>query len=200
LLRRWRRGKAATLDQFTGGRIALHIITGGSDAEQRRDGDRLDHDTRYRRTDEYLEIMRRTWTEAQPFDFEGEFYQVEKAYSDVKPLQQPYVPLYFGGASGPAGEVGAKHCDVYALWGEPLAAVKERIEQVRAAASVYGKTPRISVSLRPILGATEGEAWDRAASHSGAAPGVGAGGSRADAGRGGGFAAVGGVRQAIGDL
>ena len=46
--------KAATLDQFSDGRIALHIITGGSDVDQRRDGDWLDHDTRYRRTDEYL--------------------------------------------------------------------------------------------------------------------------------------------------
>ena len=43
---------AATLDHVTGGRVALHIITGGSDAEQTRDGDWLDHDTRYRRTDE----------------------------------------------------------------------------------------------------------------------------------------------------
>jgi len=44
---------AATLDHVTSGRVALHIITGGSDAEQTRDGDWLDHDTRYRRTDEY---------------------------------------------------------------------------------------------------------------------------------------------------
>ena len=46
--------KAATLDQLTNGRIALHIITGGNDVEQRQDGDWLDHDARYRRTDEYL--------------------------------------------------------------------------------------------------------------------------------------------------
>src|SRR6266498_2524383 len=54
--------KAATLDHLTDGRLALHIITGGSDGEQARDGDWLDHDTRYRRTDEYLEIVRRVWT------------------------------------------------------------------------------------------------------------------------------------------
>jgi len=50
--------KLATLDHFTNGRVAVHIITGGSDAEQQRDGDWLDHDTRYRRTDEYLDIVR----------------------------------------------------------------------------------------------------------------------------------------------
>jgi alkanesulfonate monooxygenase len=154
--------KAATLDHFTGGRIALHIITGGSDAEQQRDGDWLTHDERYRRTDEYLKIVRRVWSSATPVDFEGEFYHVKAAASEVKPLQQPYVPLYFGGASGPAVTVGAKHADVYALWGEPVAAVKERIAEVDAAAAPFGRKPRYSVSVRPILGATEEQAWERA--------------------------------------
>jgi alkanesulfonate monooxygenase len=154
--------KAATLDHFTGGRIALHIITGGSDAEQQRDGDWLDHDGRYRRTDEYLEIVRRVWTSEKPFDFEGEFYHVKNAFSEVKPLQQPSVPLYFGGASGPAVTVGAKHSDVYALWGEPVAAIKERIAEVRAAAPSGTPGPRFSVSVRPILGPTEEMAWERA--------------------------------------
>src|SRR5215217_8970483 len=76
--------KAATLDHVTGGRIALHIITGGSDAEQQRDGDFLDHDARYRRTDEYLEVVRRTWASERPFDFDGEFYRVRGAFSEVK--------------------------------------------------------------------------------------------------------------------
>ncbi len=39
--------KAATVDHFTDGRIALHIITGGSNDEQARDGDWLDKDDRY---------------------------------------------------------------------------------------------------------------------------------------------------------
>jgi alkanesulfonate monooxygenase len=154
--------KAATLDHLTGGRIALHIITGGSDAEQARDGDWLDHDTRYRRTDEYLEIVRRMWTAETPFDYTGEFYRVAKAFSDVKPAQTPSIPLYFGGASGPAAVVGAKHCDVYALWGEPVAAVKRRIADVHRLAAPFGRRPRISVSFRPILAPTEAEAWQRA--------------------------------------
>jgi alkanesulfonate monooxygenase len=98
---------AATLDHLTGGRIALHIISGGNDAEQQRDGDWLDHDARYRRTDEYLDVVRRVWTSDRPFDYEGEFYRVCNACSDVKPLQQPYVPLYFGGASEAAVAAGA---------------------------------------------------------------------------------------------
>src|SRR6202166_924302 len=57
----------ATLDEFSGGRIAVHIITGGSDGEQRRDGDYLAKDERYARTDEYLDIMKLAWTSAEPF-------------------------------------------------------------------------------------------------------------------------------------
>ncbi len=153
--------KAASLDHVTGGRIALHIITGGSDVEQQRDGDFLDHDGRYRRTDEYLEVLRRTWTSERPFDFDGEFYRVRGAFSEVKPLQRPAIPIYFGGASGPALAVGARHCDVYALWGEPVAAIRQSIAEVRAAAPP-GRAPRFSVSVRPILGATEDQAWERA--------------------------------------
>lgn len=153
--------KAATLDHVTGGRIALHIITGGSDIEQQRDGDFLDHDARYRRTDEYLEVLRRTWTSSIPFDFDGEFYRVRGAFSEVKPLQRPAIPIYFGGASGAALAVGARHCDVYALWGEPVAAIRQSIAEVRAA-TPPGRAPRFSVSVRPILGATEEKAWARA--------------------------------------
>jgi alkanesulfonate monooxygenase len=154
--------KIATLDQFTGGRVAVHIITGGSDSEQQRDGDWLDHDGRYRRTDEYLDIVRRVWSSSEPFDHEGEFYRVKNAFSDVKPFQQPHTPIYFGGASGPAVTVGARHSDVYALWGEPLAAVKDRIAELREAAAPFGRRPRISVSFRPILAATKERAWERA--------------------------------------
>jgi alkanesulfonate monooxygenase len=156
--------KAATFDQVSGGRLALHIITGGSDVDQAKDGDWLDHDTRYRRTDEYLTLLRRVWTEDRPFDHAGEFYRVTGAYSEIKPLQKPHVPLYFGGASEAAHRIGAKHADVYMLWGEPLAAVKQRIADVRGAALPCGREPRFSVSLRPIIAPTEAQAWDKARS------------------------------------
>ena len=157
--------KAATLDRISGGRVSLHIITGGSDLDQGRDGDFVDHDTRYRRTDEYLTVMRRLWTEERPFDHSGEFYRVVKGASDVKPLQRPSIPLYFGGASEAAHRIGARHCDVYMLWGEPLAAIRERIATVRAAAAREGREPgalRFSVSLRPIIASTEARAWEKA--------------------------------------
>jgi alkanesulfonate monooxygenase len=154
----------ATLDQFTGGRIAVHIITGGSDAEQRRDGDYLSKDERYARTDEYLDIVKQAWTSDGPFSYDGSHYKVADFYSEVRSPQEPRIKLYFGGSSEAAYRVGGKHADTYALWGEPLAETKEQIDSVRAAAKAAGRTdiPGISVSFRPILGPTEELAWERA--------------------------------------
>ncbi|MGW6158351.1 LLM class flavin-dependent oxidoreductase, partial [Streptomyces sp. NPDC055144] len=152
--------KYATLDAFHPGRVALHVITGGDDADQARDGDFSDKPTRYRRTDDYLNVVRKEWAATDPFDHEGEFYRVKGGYSAVRPATP--VPVYFGGASADAVRVGAKHADVYAFWGEPLAGIAERIREVRAAAAPHGRSPRFSVSLRPIPAATETEAWERA--------------------------------------
>jgi alkanesulfonate monooxygenase len=154
----------ATLDQFATGRIAVHVITGGSDGEQRRDGDHLSKDERYDRTDEYLDILKQAWTAEAPFGYHGRYYQLEDFHTNVRSPQQPRIPLYFGGSSDAAYRVGGKHADVYALWGEPLAETAEQIASVRAAAAAAGRSepPRISVSFRPILGPTEDLAWDRA--------------------------------------
>jgi alkanesulfonate monooxygenase len=154
--------KLATLDQFSGGRLALHVITGGSDDEQARDGDFLDKADRYRRTDEYLDVVRRTWTATEPFDFAGEFYTVKRSFSGVRCVREPHLPVYFGGSSDEAVAVSAKHADVYALWGEPLAESAEHIGKVKAAAAAHGRVPGISLSTRPILAPTDAEAWDRA--------------------------------------
>jgi alkanesulfonate monooxygenase len=155
--------KLATLDQLSGGRLAVHIVSGGSDADQARDGDFVDHDGRYRRSDEYLGLLRRMWTATEPFDHDGEFYRVRGAHSRVRCLQEPHIPVYGGGGSDAATASLTHHLDVYMLWGEPLAETAAFMDRVRSAAAASGRTVRFSVSTRPILGATDGEAWDRAA-------------------------------------
>jgi alkanesulfonate monooxygenase len=152
----------ATLDQLTGGRAAIHVISGGSDAEQRQDGDYLSHDERYARTDEYVAVLREIWTSPTPFDHEGRFYRFNGGFSEVKPLQQPHIPIFFGGSSDAAIAVAGRHADIYALWGEPLTQVRETISRVRTAANRFGRHPRFSVSFRPILAETETRAWQRA--------------------------------------
>ena len=154
----------ATLDHFSRGRAAVHIITGGNDVELRQDGDWTEKDQRYARTDEYLDVVRREWTSEAPFDYDGKFYRVQNALGGIKPVQKPHIPIYFGGSSEAAIPVAGKHADVYALWGETYDQVKETIARVRAAAAPHGreKHVRFSLSLRPILADTEEAAWDRA--------------------------------------
>src|SRR6202167_4407563 len=154
--------KIATFDHLTGGRLALHVITGKTDDEQEGDGDFTPKAERYRRAAEYLELMKLTWANERPFDFDGAFYRVKGAHSDVRPLQKPHPLIFFGGASDGALEMGARLCDVYAIYAEPLASTRERIAQFRAQAAVFGRTPGFNVSVRPILAASEGAAWDRA--------------------------------------
>lgn len=154
--------KLATLDNLTGaGRLAIHHITGGSDTDQRRDGDFHGKEARYRRTAEFIEVLRRTLTSGEPFDYEGEFYRFEGAFSSVKPHGE--VPIFFGGQSDDAIRVGGRWADVYALWGEPLAQTRERIELIRAEAARHGRDIAFSLSVRPIVADTEEAAWDKAA-------------------------------------
>lgn len=154
----------ATLDQLSQGRAAINVITGGDSGDLQRDGDFLDKERRYARSGEYLAIMKQVWASQQPFSHKGAFYQVEDNLTEVKPWHKPRVPIYFSGASAAAVEVAAQHADVYMMWGEPLEQVKARIAEVRAAAKKVGREDQIrfSLSLRPILGATDEEAWQRA--------------------------------------
>jgi alkanesulfonate monooxygenase len=154
--------KIATFDHLTNGRLAVHIITGKTDEEQQGDGDFSPKVERYKRAAEYLELMKLTWASEQPFDFAGEFYRVKGASSDVRPLQRPHPLLFFGGASDGALEMGAKLCDVYAIYAEPLKSTRERIASFRAQATAFGRTPGFNVSLRPIIAEREGDAWDKA--------------------------------------
>lgn len=152
----------ATLDQTTGGRIRLHAITGIT-AEPQEGEHIVDKAERYARTDEYLQIVKQTWTSEEPFSFEGKYFQIKDAFSPVKPLQKPHIPISFGGASPAAYDVGVRHADLYGIWGEPLADAKEHIATIHAAAQAAGvPPPRVSLSVRLILGATEDLAWARA--------------------------------------
>ena len=154
--------KAATFDNLTRGRLMIHIITGGSDFEQRRDGDFVGHDERYARTDEYITVMKKAWTSETPFDFEGRYYAFERAFSEIRCHQTPHVPVYFGGVSPPALGVGAKHADWYALFGESRGNVSEMMATINQHAAEFDRQPRYQLSFRPIIADTESGAWYKA--------------------------------------
>lgn len=152
--------KIATLDHITKGRLAIHVIT-ARDSAVAGDGDFLPKDERYQRSDEYMTVLKKAWTSETPFDHEGRFYRVEGGFSSIKPLQKP-LPLSFGGSSAIAQDIAARQADTWALYGEPLAGVREQAAIVRGKAAAYGREIKIHVSVRVILGATEERAWERA--------------------------------------
>ncbi len=99
----------ATIDQLSGGRASIHIISGADDQEQQRDGDYLNKDERYARSDEYVGLLRKLWTSGEPIDHEGRYYRFKGGFSDVKPVQKPHIPIYFGGSSDAAIEAAGRH-------------------------------------------------------------------------------------------
>ena len=154
----------AVLDQFSRGRVALHVITGGNATELKQDGNTIDDkDERYARTSEFLDVVRAEWTSEKPFSYSGKYYQVENGFAQVKPYRPEGIRIYFGGASDAAIEVAGKHADTFALWGESYAQVREQTARVRAAAARHGRpAPRFSLSVRPIIADTEEHAWAKA--------------------------------------
>lgn len=156
--------KFATLDQLSGGRASVNIISGGDDAEQRRDGDYLGHDERYERTGEFIDILKQTWTREEPFSHAGKYYRFEDNLSSVRPIQKPHIPVFFSGSSDAAVRVGARTADVYMLWAESLAGTREQLARIRAAAAQYvrAKPLGFSLSVRPIIAPTEAQAWEKA--------------------------------------
>lgn len=152
----------ATLDHISRGRLAVHIISGGNDAEQRREGDYLSKSERYERSDEYIQVLRRAWHEPESFSHHGKYYQFEDFRSDVRPYQDT-IPISVGGSSADAYRVGGQQGDIFGLWGEPLAETAQQIGSVNAIADAAGRPhPRIWVSFRPIIASTDELAWEKA--------------------------------------
>lgn len=154
---------ASTLDIFSGGRLSLNIVTGGSPLDQHREGDYTDHDERYERSIEYVDVMRQCWTEPAAFDFDGRFYRLEAVRHDVRPVQKPYIRLYMGGSSDAAMVLAERHADVFMSWSEPLEDVRSRFATVTSRVVDAGRpAPALSLSMRLILGETEEAAWRKA--------------------------------------
>src|SRR5690606_38346204 len=88
----------------------------------------------------------------------GRHHSVENATLNQVP--SPTREVYFGGSSPIAGEIAAKHCDVYLTWGEPPAAVKEKIDWIKSLAAAEGRELRYGIRLHSIARDTSEEAWD----------------------------------------
>lgn len=150
--------QTAALDRLSNGRLLLNVVVGGNPVELAGDGVFLPHDQRYEQANEFLTIWSRLLA-GETVDFNGKHYRVEKSRLDFPPVQEPRPPLYFGGSSEAGQELAVEQTDLYLTWGEPPAAVAEKIASVRKKAAARGRTLRFGIRLHFIIRETEEEAW-----------------------------------------
>jgi alkanesulfonate monooxygenase len=156
---------AATFDRLSKGRLLINVVTGGDQAELEADGLQANHAERYEITDEFLRVWRASLAGEggdAGFDFNGKHLQVKGAKTLYPSLQKPYPPLYFGGSSDAAHELAAEQVDVYLTWGEPPAAVAEKIADLRTRAAKHGRTLKFGIRLHVIVRETNEAAWKAA--------------------------------------
>ena len=148
---------AGTFQRHSEGRLLLNVVTGGEAHEQEAYGDFLDKEQRYERTAEFLHVVRELWRSRVPITFEGKHIHVRDALLTNHP--DPVPPVYFGGSSAAAGEVAGRYADAYLTWGEPPAAVNEKLERIRGHAADNGRTLSYGLRIHVITRDTAEEAW-----------------------------------------
>ena len=131
---------SASLQRATNGRVVYNIITGGGGPAQLWWGDRVDHDDRYARTAEFLEVLKGGWTD-QPFDYEGRFFAAKGASLPPPLARQPFPEIYFSGSSAAAIEAAGRQADYYLSWLEPFDSLETKYEDVRRHCEAIGRTP-----------------------------------------------------------
>lgn len=130
-----------------------------------REGDWLGKEDRYRRSHEYLDIFKKELTATEPFDYDGEFYQVRQAQSDTLPTQKPRPLISSAGASDAGITLAARHADIYALPTLPLAQMPEWIDRLRREAAKYERDRELGFwigGFNVILAPTADQAWKKA--------------------------------------
>jgi FMNH2-dependent dimethyl sulfone monooxygenase len=130
---------AANIDRISGGRLSLNVVSSWWADEAKQYGLQFDqHDDRYARTSEWLEVVKGLWREER-FSFEGQFYRTEDAICAPKPLHAPI--LYAGGESETAKTLIAGKCDAYVMHGDPASAIAPKVADMQARRTATGGAP-----------------------------------------------------------
>ena len=133
--------QAANIDRISGGRLSLNVVSSWWATEARQYGVQFDeHDRRYARTAEWLEVVNGMWREPE-FSFAGEFYRVEGAVMEPKPLQSPRPRLYAGGESEAAKSLISATCDAWLTHGDPPDVIGRKVVDMRARRERLGLGP-----------------------------------------------------------
>ncbi|MGH9828907.1 MAG: LLM class flavin-dependent oxidoreductase [Blastocatellia bacterium] len=121
---------SANIDNLSGGRFSLNVVSAWWEQEMREYGGQwVAHDKRYERTREFIEVMRGMWTHEE-FSYEGNYYKVEKAHLEPKPVRKPWPTLYAGGESEEAKQMISRYCDGYLMHGDPPELVAPKVNDM----------------------------------------------------------------------
>jgi FMNH2-dependent dimethyl sulfone monooxygenase len=136
--------QAANIDHIGGGgRLSLNVVSSWWASEAAMYGVHFEqHDDRYARTAEWLEVVDRAWKEDH-FSYEGKFYKVSDTVLRPKPVTQPRPVIYAGGESEAAKELIAARCDAYVMHGDPPERVREKVKDMSARRERRGLGPMI---------------------------------------------------------
>ena len=134
---------AANIDNISGGRLALNVVSSWWADEATQYGLAFDqHDDRYGRTSEWLEVVDGLWTRT-PFSHDGARYQLKDAICEPKPVKRPGPVIYAGGESEAAKSMIAAQCDAYVMHGDEPAVIGEKIADMAARRERLGLPPMI---------------------------------------------------------
>ena len=124
---------AATVDVVSGGRLEFGIGAGSRPghpvARREYEAHGLPfHDAAYAvgSLAEACMVIRRLWTEAEPFDFDGTYLHLTGAFCNPKPVQRPHPPILIGGRSTATLRVVAEHAD---LWNMPGGGIDDAVRR-----------------------------------------------------------------------
>jgi dimethylsulfone monooxygenase len=153
----------ATADHLSNGRFAINVVSGWFAGEFTALGEPwLEHDERYRRSAEFLEVIRKIWTEDN-VNFAGDFYRIRDFTLKPKPLNTPARPnpeLFQGGNSTAARRNGGRYADWYFSNGKDFDGVTEQLIDVRDVARAHNREVRFGLNGFIIARDTEKEAHD----------------------------------------
>jgi len=126
--------QAANIDRISNGRLALNVVSAWWKDEARRFGAAFDeHDDRYARTTEWLDVVDGSWSKPS-FSYRGRFYQHDDIVLEPKPVSRPSRPrpvIYAGGESEAAKTMIARQCDAYVMHGDPPERIAPKIADMR---------------------------------------------------------------------
>ena len=149
--------QAANIDNISGGRLALNVVSSWWADEARQYGLQFDeHGDRYARTREWLDVVDGLWSEER-FSYDGTRYRLEGAICEPKPATRPTV--YAGGESDAAKTMIATQCDAYVMHGDPVDAVAPKIGDMKARREAMGGAPmQFGMAAYAIVRDSEAEA------------------------------------------